>query len=575
MHVTPQRVDVAPNDKYGIINIAPAGDKEADVTGVQWTQRTNVMRASIIYLRNNPSILFWEAGNNGISAAHMKEMQDLRKQWDPSGGRAMGCRDLDDAGAAPYAEYFGTMVAYDPSWTPTNDAAYRRGYSNNYRNQAPIIEAEDERDEGARRYWDDYSPPHVGGFKPGPDDTYHWTSESIITGDSSTKAAIWRLDIWKNVYSIQNRDSAHSRYAGYASIYFSDSNADGRQMSSEVARASGKVDAVRLPKQLYFAHRVVGNPQPDIHVIGHWTYPAGTRKTMYVVANTPQVELFVNGASIGKSAAPTDHYLFSFPNVAWASGTVRAVGYDASGKQVASHELKTAGAPASVKLTATAGPNGLQADGADVVMIDFEVVDAAGQRVPDRRGARRFFDDRPRRLARRLQQRRPRLDEQHVSTDGGGHQPCLRTVHPDAGNHHGHGYAREPCLSQRVRDLERRARRRRLTVIGFVVDRLLGLDATAASAAALQRRSMKAPQRAATTDRIERLSLLLETRRSDKASYNRREGHGIGRLLDDRLYGQAKIFDVQPPRQQEHRTGRPGPVGCAEPAEKTGPSNSG
>jgi beta-galactosidase len=382
MHITPQRVDVASGDKYGIINIAPAGDKEADVTGVQWTQRTNVMRASIIYLRNNPSILFWEAGNNGISAAHMKEMQDLRKQWDPSGGRAMGCRDLDDTGAAPYAEYFGTMVGYDPSWTPSNDASYHRGYSNNYRNQAPVIEAEDERDEAGRRFWDDYSPPHVGGFKPGPDDTYHWTSESIITGDSTTKAAIWRLDIWKNVYSIQNKDSAQSRYAGYASIYFSDSNADGRQMSSEVARASGKVDAVRLPKQLYFAHRVVGNPQPDIHIIGHWTYPAGTRKTMYVVANTPQVELLVNGTSIGKSSSPTDHYLFSYPNVSWASGTVRAIGYDASGKQVASHELKTVGAATSLKLTATTGPNGLQADGADVVMIDFEVVDAAGQRVP-------------------------------------------------------------------------------------------------------------------------------------------------------------------------------------------------
>jgi beta-galactosidase len=312
----------------------------------------------------------------------MKEMQDLRKQWDPNGGRAMGCRDLDDTTAAPYAEYFGTMVGYDPSWTPSNDASYHRGYSNNYRNQAPIIEAEDERDEAARRYWDDYSPPHVGGFKPGADDTYHWTSESIITGDSSTKAAIWRLDIWKNVYSIQNKDSAHSRYAGYASIYFSDSNADGRQMSSEVARASGKVDAVRLPKQLYFAHRVVGNPQPDIHIIGHWTYPAGTRKTIYVVANTPQVELFVNGTSIGKSSTPTDHYLFSFPNVSWASGTVRAVGYDAAGKEVASHELKTAGAAASLKLTATTGPDGLQADGADVAMIDFEVVDAAGQRVP-------------------------------------------------------------------------------------------------------------------------------------------------------------------------------------------------
>ena len=381
MHVTPQRVDVAANDRNGVINIAPAGDKEADATGVQWTQRTNVMRASMIYLRNNPSILFWEAGNNGITAAHMQEMQNLKKQWDPTGGRAIGCRSLSDAAGAPYSEYFGTIVAYDAGHSFANDTDYFRGYSNAYRNQAPIIEAEDERDEAARRFWDPFSPPHFG-FTAGPNDTYHWDSESIITGDSTTKAAIWRLDIWKNVYSITNTDSAHSRYAGYASIYFADSNADGRQQDHEVCRVSGKVDAVRLPKELYFAHRVVGNPQPDIHIVGHWTYPAGTKKTMYVVANTPSVELFVNGTSLGKSSTATDHYLFSFANVTWVSGTIKAVGYNSAGAPVSEHQLQTAGAASAIKLTPTVGPGGLQADGADVAMFDFEVVDANGQRCP-------------------------------------------------------------------------------------------------------------------------------------------------------------------------------------------------
>jgi beta-galactosidase len=381
MHITPQRVDVAANDKNGIINIAPAGDKEADVTGVQWTQRTNVMRASMIYLRNSPSLLFWEAGNNGISAAHMQEMMNIKRQWDPTGGRAIGCRDLDDAGGAPYSEYFGTMVGYDPEWTPTRDSDYRRGYSGNYRNQAPIIEAEDERDEAGRRFWDKFSPPHLG-FTAGANDTYHWDSESFITGDSTTKAAIWRLDIWKNVYTIKNTDPARSRYAGYASIYFSDSNADGRQMSSEVCRVSGKVDAVRIPKQIYYAHRVVGAATPDIHVIGHWTYPAATRKTVYVVANTASVELFVNGTSVGRSSTPTDHYLFNFANVAWSAGTIEAVGYDAQSNAVARHALETAGPATAIKLTPTVGPAGFLADGADVAMFDVEVVDANGRRCP-------------------------------------------------------------------------------------------------------------------------------------------------------------------------------------------------
>ena len=98
--------------------------------------------------------------------------------------------------------------------------------------------------------------------------------------------------------------------AAYASIYFTDENADGRQDSSEVSRVSGKVDAVRLPKEAYFAEQVMQNEKPDIHIIGHWTYPATqpngskTVKTIDVVANNvDSVELFVNGVSKGKLTA--------------------------------------------------------------------------------------------------------------------------------------------------------------------------------------------------------------------------------------------------------------------------------
>jgi beta-galactosidase len=44
--------------------------------------------------------------------------------------------------------------------------------------------------------------------------------------------------------------------------------------------------------------------------------------------------------------------------------------------------LVTAGAPAAIKLTPILGPHGLQADGEDIALIDFEVVDAKGERCP-------------------------------------------------------------------------------------------------------------------------------------------------------------------------------------------------
>jgi beta-galactosidase len=379
MHVTPQPVDVAACDRSGILQICPAGDKEKDVQGRQWEQRLEAMRAAMIYFRNSPSILFWEAGNNGVSAEHMRQMVELKKEWDPSGGRVMGCRTLqgsaeDSAANTKTAEYFGVMIGQDPRTEKLKGPEEMfRAYSAERRNRAPIIETEDFRDEGARRFWDDASPPYFG-FKKGPNDTYGWTSETFAL------AGVGRFaEYWKN--RISNTDPAHSKWSGYASIYFSDSNADGRQQSSETCRVSGKVDAVRLPKQIYFAHRVMQNSQPDLHILGHWSYPADTKKTVYVVANTESVELLLNGKSLGEKREPHDNFTFSFPDITFRPGTLTALG-KRHGKVVCQMELKTAGPATALRLTPILSPTGLSADGNDVALLDIEVVDEAGQRCP-------------------------------------------------------------------------------------------------------------------------------------------------------------------------------------------------
>jgi len=366
MHVTPQKEDVESFDRFGIVEIAPAGDKEEDSWGTQWRQRVDVMRDSIIYLRNSPSILMWEAGNTGVTGPQMQEMVALRKQYDPNGGRFMGCRSLQQPDAVAAAEWFGTMLG-----GPYND---------NVRNREPLIETEDFRDEGARRFWDDFSPPYYG-FKKGPNDTWNYNSETF---------AVAQVKRYWNFYSnrISNTDPAHAKYSAYASIYFTDEAADGRQDSSEVSRVSGKVDAVRLPKEAYFVEQVMQNEKPDIHIIGHWSYPEKqpngnpTVKTMYVVANNvDSVELFVNGASKGKVTTPDSGYLYTFPNIAFEPGTIKAVGYKGTAA-VASYTLTTAGPPAAIKLTLHTAPGGVRADGEDIALIDVEVVDAKGNRCP-------------------------------------------------------------------------------------------------------------------------------------------------------------------------------------------------
>jgi beta-galactosidase len=346
--------------------------------GRQWEQRVEVMRDTIIYFRNSPSILFWEAGNTVITVEHMQQMVALRKQFDSDGGRVMGARGNDNVelntAITPIAEFYGIMVGQDPRTDQLSSPTDMfRGYSAVRRDRAPLIETEDFRDEGARRFWDDFSPPYFG-FKKGPNDTWQYTSESFALAAVARYRAYWDN-------RISNTDPAHSRWSGYASIYFTDSDADGRQDSSEVCRVSGKVDAVRLPKEIYFTFRVMQNEQPDIHILGHWSYPAKTVKTIYVIANTQSVELFVNGKSHGVNSQPANGYVFAFPDVEFAPGSLKAIGRN-DGKSVAQEELTTAGPPAQIKLTLIAGPDGLQADGQDAALIDVEVVDAKGQRCP-------------------------------------------------------------------------------------------------------------------------------------------------------------------------------------------------
>lgn len=405
MHVAPQKIDVEACDKYGIVQVCPAGDKERLVTGRQWEQRVEVMRATMIAYRNNPSILFWEAGNTIVTPNQMNQMVAIRKELDPHGGRVMGSRDNDQAeenkALTPMSEFFGVMIGQAPQTDKISGDDIFRGYSISRRDKAPLIETEDFRDEAGRNVWDDYSPPHFG-FKPKagmsgtrPIDTWHWNSETFCL------AAATRYYSYAS-NRIDNKDPAHSKWAAYCSIYFTDENADGRQQGSYVLRVSGKVDGVRIPKSLYYVSRVMQNEKPDLHIIGHWTYPAGTKKTVYVAAsNCDKVELFLNGKSLGTSTKPIDFvdtfnpnvnatnptigiptgYIYGFDNIAFAPGTIKAVAYS-NGKVVAQQEIQTAGEPKAIKLTVHTGPEGLQADGSDVAFIDFEVVDEKGRRCP-------------------------------------------------------------------------------------------------------------------------------------------------------------------------------------------------
>lgn len=358
MHVTPSKQDVESCDRVGLIQAMPAGDAEKDSRGRQWEHRVALMREAIIYNRNNPSILFYECGNESISREHMLEMIALRNQYDPQGGRAIGSREMLDIDEA---EYGGEMLYINKSA------------------KHPMWAMEYSRDEGLRKYWDEYSFPY---HKEGDGPLYR-NQDASVYNHNQDQHAIENIARWYDYWVI--RPGTGKRVSsGGVNIIFSDTNTHFR--GAENYRRSGETDAMRIPKDGFFAHQVMWDGWVDVenprtHLMGHWNYAPSVVKPVYAVSSADKVELLLNGRSLGFGKC-SSRFLFTFDSIRWEPGELKAIGYDNDGVKVSEAVLQTVGEPATIRLTEIESPVGLLADGADMVMVEFEVLDAQGRRCP-------------------------------------------------------------------------------------------------------------------------------------------------------------------------------------------------
>ncbi|MFJ3305316.1 glycoside hydrolase family 2 TIM barrel-domain containing protein [Streptomyces sp. NPDC086549] len=180
----------------------------------------------------------------------------------------------------------------------------------------------------------------------------------------------------------------------------------------------GAVDTAGFPKDMYHLFRSQWTSEPMVHLLPMtWNHEAGDTVEVWAYANVASVELFLNGRSLGvrefdtKTTTDGRTYLetteatgddrtftsgpypgsYTSPNgsagklhliwkVPYEPGELRAVARR-DGKVVATHVLRTAGAPHAVRLTADR--KSLAADGRSLVFVTAEIVDAHGVVVPD------------------------------------------------------------------------------------------------------------------------------------------------------------------------------------------------
>ena len=146
----------------------------------------------------------------------------------------------------------------------------------------------------------------------------------------------------------------------------------------------GVLDICRFPKDAYYFYQKEWTTQPMLHLFPHWTWPGkeGQRIEVWCYSNCDTVDLFLNGEKV----PGIPHFLqhgASWPHLYWhvpfAPGTLCAEGR-VNGKVVCRQEIKTAGAPAALRLAPDRSQ--LRADGEDLSFITVSVFDAAGVPVP-------------------------------------------------------------------------------------------------------------------------------------------------------------------------------------------------
>jgi len=143
----------------------------------------------------------------------------------------------------------------------------------------------------------------------------------------------------------------------------------------------GVMDSCGFPKDNYYYYRAWWRPdRPLVHLLPHWNWPGreGQPVEVWVHGNCAEVELLLNGRSLGRKAMPRNRHLSW--QVPYAPGRLEARGYD-DGRRSATDVRETAARP--VRVILTADRRILMGGRGDAAVLRAELVDARGRPVPD------------------------------------------------------------------------------------------------------------------------------------------------------------------------------------------------
>jgi len=332
----------------------------------EWRQDVEAM---VLRDRNHPSIMLWSIGNEIPGqdkpevAAAAQMLGDYIRKLEPTRPITSAVNNLGED--------------KDPYFRTLDVAGYNYAVGGDH-NKTSLYELDHERAPGRIMYGSESFPLEASGSwmavldHPYVIGDFVWTAWDYI-GEASIG--------WRGYFQ-------HQDFHPWTLAYCGDMDICGwKRPQSYYRDALWKKDQISVfvkPPQPSFEL----NPKreswskwhfQDLAADWNWEGYEGKPFEIAVYSSCEEVELIVNGKSMGRKPANRHTQFAAHWEAPYQAGMLRAVGYD-GGREANSAELRSAGAPSRIKLQADR--TALRADGEDLSYITVELLDAHGARHP-------------------------------------------------------------------------------------------------------------------------------------------------------------------------------------------------
>jgi beta-galactosidase len=341
--------------------------------------------------RNHPSIVLWSAGNeigeqttpDGVQV--LRKLVDVFHREDPTRPVTTGNDNIAADGHPATLAFLNAedIVGYN--------------YVDRWHERRELFAAQDRHDHPDWKMIGTESGSIFQSF----DEQYSLGDDSAVAQPSYNSGMLQAERLWKwvtlNDYFAGNFMWTGIDYLGESTWPFK-------------GFASGAMDITGHPKDSYYLYQSLWTDGPVLHLFPHWNWPGRRGQVIPVLAytNCNIVELFLNGRSLGEKrlefpaqgtsgewntyAEPvvraTTNDLHLSWDVPYEPGVLRAVGKRRDGTPACQAEVKTAGPPAAIRLSADRDTVATSAS--DVALVSFEIIDSAGTMVPTANGVVHF-----------------------------------------------------------------------------------------------------------------------------------------------------------------------------------------